>query len=264
MSLRHRKTERGHPLTAIRTLLDQARMRIGTALPAAVETYNRATRRIKINPSIKVQVVKEGKMEEVPRPSVTNVPVVFPGGGGYILTFPLESGDQVLRVATERGLSNFKRSFQEASPDGSVLSPRNAVAIPGFGPLSITERGEGAVLQNVAGDVWIELHDDRVKIVKGSQTVEIDDAGMRADITGDVSVDATGNISADAGGDIDAEAAGTATVKAPSIVLDGDVRVTGSLNITGSSVTHSGVGIGRAHVHTGVQTGPGVSGPPRP
>ena len=56
------------------------------------------------------------------------------------------------------------------------------------------------------------------------------------------------------------------TAKAPNVVLDGDVQITGSLAVDGSGLTHDGVDVGKTHVHTAVATGPptSVSGPPRP
>ena len=55
------------------------------------------------------------------------------------------------------------------------------------------------------------------------------------------------------------------TAKAPNVVLDGDVQITGSLVVDGANVTHDGVNVGRTHVHTAVTPGPptSVSGPPR-
>lgn len=56
------------------------------------------------------------------------------------------------------------------------------------------------------------------------------------------------------------------TAKAPNVVLDGDVQITGSLAVDGSGLTHGSTNVGRTHVHTAVTPGPptSVSGPPRP
>ena len=252
MSNRNPDTDYGLLPTMLQFVLQQFRRTLSTCMPSRLRSFDRASRRAVMEDSIKVRMTSG---EEKPRAPTADVPIIFPGGGGYILTFPLQAGDQLLRVANERGLSEFKRTFAEASPDaGSFLEAKDAVALPGFGPLSITPAGEGAVLQTVDGSVYIEVHDDRIKVVKGSQTIELDDAGLRADITGDVTVEASGDITAEAGG--------TATVEAPSIVLDGNVRITGTLNVSGSSVRHGSKEIGQTHTHTAVQPGGGVSGPP--
>jgi phage baseplate assembly protein V len=60
-----------------------------------------------------------------------------------------------------------------------------------------------------------------------------------------------------------------ATVKADSVTLDagqttctGNLTVKGNATFSGGSVTHGGKNIGKAHTHTGVQTGGGVTGAP--
>lgn len=53
-----------------------------------------------------------------------------------------------------------------------------------------------------------------------------------------------------------------ATILAPTITLDGDVTVTKTLTVSGASVTHAGVNIGKDHEHTEVTPGPSNTGPP--
>lgn len=96
---------------------------------------------------------------------------------------------------------------------------------------------------------------------------------LKADVAGDVQVLATGNVTSQAGG--------TATVKAPSIVLDGPVHMTGTLLVDGHATASSGLGVTGAvtatgeitngtgialgtHKHTGVTTGGGTSLGPVP
>ena len=56
---------------------------------------------------------------------------------------------------------------------------------------------------------------------------------------------------------------GEATVHAPVIVLDGDVTVTGSLEVEGPALgRHQMTNVGRTHTHAGVQSGPARTGPP--
>jgi phage baseplate assembly protein gpV len=46
------------------------------------------------------------------------------------------------------------------------------------------------------------------------------------------------------------------TMKAGSVKIDGDVEITGSV------LSHNGINVGDSHAHTGVETGPSVTGPP--
>ena len=91
---------------------------------------------------------------QVDRPVISNVPVLFPASGfmdrmgGFLQSFPLMPGDPVLLVFSMRGLARWKLTNGRLSigdmapiPDvDSMLSERDAIAIPGFGPKRATCR----------------------------------------------------------------------------------------------------------------------------
>ena len=105
---------------------------VHTAIPGHVVTYSATSRRAIVQPAIRLAYT-DGT--EVSKPPVGNVPVLFPSGGGYTVHLPLEKGDPVMLLCSERSMADFKRAYQEASPGTSPLfSMRDAVAIPGFGP----------------------------------------------------------------------------------------------------------------------------------
>lgn len=114
---------------------------------------------------------------------------------------------------------------------------------------------------------------------------------LTADIKGSVKITATGDIEADSDTNIKATAIVMATIEAPVIQLRGEVTVIGNITAAGMSVsamtdvpgstgkivstadiettgeiTASDVKAGAlsllSHMHTGVQTGTGTSGPP--
>ena len=192
-----------------------------------------------------------GDGEEMSRPPLANVPILFPGGGGYTMLFPLGEDDEVVRLAAERGIAEWKKTFREASasPRSSWLQARNAIGIPSFGPLEITPAVEdgGAIIQNAEGTVYVEIHDDRIKVVKGEQTAEITDQGATVDITGDLTATASGTITLD----------GDVTVTGTLDVQD-DVSVQGDIDVTGDV---DGVNVS-SHRHSGVTSGGSMTGPP--
>ena len=50
------------------------------------------------------------------------------------MTFPLERGDPVLLLYSQRGLANWKKTLGVAAPDTiGFFSEKDAFAIPGFG-----------------------------------------------------------------------------------------------------------------------------------
>ena len=100
-------------------------------------SYDAATRRAKVKAAIQMIGADENPVE---RPVVANVPVLFPGAGRSAFTFPLEAGDPVLLVYSQRGLRDFKKTHAMSSPGvESFFSYRDAIAIPGFGPVGAWE-----------------------------------------------------------------------------------------------------------------------------
>ena len=123
--------------TSLRFALKQALKGINTCLPGLVVSYDAATRRAKVQAALQM-VSANGN--PVPRPVVADVPVVFPSGGGFSLTFPLAVGDPVLLVYSQRGLRDFKRTHAMSQPGvESFFSYRDAIAIPGFAPVGAWE-----------------------------------------------------------------------------------------------------------------------------
>ena len=153
---------------AVRELLK----RVNTCLPAIVRSYDPATRRAMVEPALPL-VGKDGTL--LNRAPVPNVPVVWPSGGGYTLTFPLAAGDPVLLVYAQRGIGGFKRTFGPSVPDlDGFFAAKDAVALAGFGTLSVTPAVAGAVnLQANDGSAYISLGANGIALkTSGAVTIE--------------------------------------------------------------------------------------------
>lgn len=103
------------------------------ALPARVETYDAATQRCSAQPVVRQAFQDESGDRQTQRlPVVTDVPVAWPGGGGFRLTFPLTPGDYVLLLCTscslDRWLVGGGADVDPQDDRRSTLS--DAVAIP--------------------------------------------------------------------------------------------------------------------------------------
>lgn len=181
--------------TALRFVLDQDRKKIHTAMPGIVESYDPASRRAQVRPALRMALTDGGAQA---RAALVNVPVSFPAGGGYTMTFPLAAGDNVLLVFSMRGLREWRRTFAAATPgDGNILDGADAVAVAGFGPLAITPATvTGAALQTTDGRQSVRVENDRVEV--------------RAD--GAVTIAATGAVTIEAGG--------TLTLRAPAVEIE--------------------------------------------
>lgn len=65
------------------------------AMPAVVLEYDSVAQKVLAQPAVQISD-EEGNLSRIP--PVGGVPVAFPGGGGFALTFPIQPGDAVLLV----------------------------------------------------------------------------------------------------------------------------------------------------------------------
>lgn len=102
------------------------------SLPGRVESFDAATNTADIQPMVRETVENDdGTTSQVSLPILTGVPVMFPSGGGFRITFPIAQGDTVLLVFADRSIDAFMSQGQEGSPaDQRRHSLSDAVAIP--------------------------------------------------------------------------------------------------------------------------------------
>ena len=181
--------------SVIQYALEQWTKSLHTSVPGNVLRYDAITRRATIQPGMCLLMTDGTLMSRAPIP---NVPVLIPwvGSGGLILN--PEPGDPVMLIFSERGLTEWKKSYLESSPDpDSLLSERDAIAVPGFGDLTNTPvTTTGVALQNSAGTAFIRIEG------------------------GQVAISTNGNI----------------TMRGSAVTITGSVNVSGSLSVNGAAV----------------------------
>lgn len=118
--------------------LESKSTELRVALPARVERYDASKQLIDAHPLIKDEYFDwEDERHTHSLPVVTNIPVVFPGAGGFRLTFPVQVGDTVLLVFSDRSLDRWLDSGGDVDPvDNRQHSLADAIAIPGLRPFS--------------------------------------------------------------------------------------------------------------------------------
>jgi hypothetical protein len=95
-------------LVAIRAQLDAFQAGVWTALPAFVSSFNAGKATVSAQPTIQAQVRQpDGTWVNTTMPLCLDCPVVFPGGGGFVFTFPLASGDEGVLVFASRCIDNW-------------------------------------------------------------------------------------------------------------------------------------------------------------
>lgn len=98
------------------------------AFPARVEAYDAGALTADVRPTIQRRA-PSGELEEYP--VIPDVPVLFPGGGGFELRFPVTKGDTVLVVVSQRNIGEWHSSGDITDPKDTRVAPLDgAVAIP--------------------------------------------------------------------------------------------------------------------------------------
>jgi hypothetical protein len=149
----------------IRIALDARLMDLHTSMPGRVEKYDASNQRADILPQYK-RAVPDGEggyvIEQLP--VLPNVEVAFPRGGGFFCSFPIQKGDFVLLVFTERPIGNWLQKGEACDPGDRRVHPlAGAVALAGVYPTkSALESASGSNLRigkDGTGDAQIEITD---------------------------------------------------------------------------------------------------------
>lgn len=133
------------------------------ALPASVQRYDSDKQVVDVQPLIRELLEQpDGSTESADLPVICNVPVIFPGAGGYHITFPIQKGDTVLIVFADRSIDGWQDQGGTGDPtDARRHHLSDAIAIPGLHPnnaaIQSIETGVLALGQDGASSDWVAL-----------------------------------------------------------------------------------------------------------
>lgn len=225
---------------AIRAAIDGYIGELWTALPGNIISYNPADLTCVAQPNINAYVRKQdGTFFWAGLPPIVDCPVVFPNGGPFVITFPIQPNDECLIIFQSRCIDGWwQNGGQQNQPEIRFHDYADAIVIVGpFSQAGLVDNVDPDNLQirNIDGLTYIELDPDgSVNIVsKGGATIEINGTS----------------------GAIEINAPGGLTVNG-NLVVNG--TVVGTDEGTFNSVPVS------THTHGGVTTGGGDTGPPIP
>jgi len=107
-----------------------------TAMPAKVLSFNPLLQTVNVQPQIKRALQDaNGDAEFEELPTIDEVPVMFPRGGGFVHTFPLQAGDFVWLIFSETAIGEWRTTGQVSEPqDTRRHSMGYPVAYPGVYP----------------------------------------------------------------------------------------------------------------------------------
>ena len=154
------------------------------AIPGRIVSYDHAEQRADVEPSIEATLPVEGGVEKYRLPILQRVPIAFPQGGGYFLTFPLAPGDSVLLVFSDQSLDEWVQRSSGVASSRSVRSHHitDAIAIPGVRPFVAPLADADATTMAMGRDGGagqIHIRPDRVDI--GGRDIDAAKALARAD-----------------------------------------------------------------------------------
>ena len=156
---------------------------VHTAFPAVVKSYDAETRRAEVQPSLK-RKMSNGEFMDLP--IIVDVPILYFGTAKAGIHIPLEEGDEVLIVCSERCLDSWKDAGGDSIEDTDTrrFSMPDAVAIPGLQAQTfpnISEKEDCFALHHDSKIVittektTITVNEDKITLDNGKNKIEIDD-----------------------------------------------------------------------------------------
>jgi phage baseplate assembly protein gpV len=255
--------------TSNRSALTGHQATVWTALPGIIDSYDAETITAHVQPSLAaIYTGPEQTQAWYSMPICPDVPVIFPRGGQYALTFPVSKGDECLLVFSSRCIDNWwQQGGIQTQRELRMHDLSDGFAIPGpwsqatkISDLSTTT----AQLRTNDGAIYAEVDNDnqKIKLVVKGITIEADAQNNVVNISGsdDVNVNANNSITVTAP-TVTVNSSSTVTFNTPLLRINGNVQVTGSM--IGGFGTGDAVNL-QTHRHGTTGTIAGQTIPPTP
>lgn len=104
---------------------------LNTFMPAEVIAYDAEKQLVDVQPALKTNLYTPPS--SVPKPQLTNIPVIYPRSGGGFIHIPIKAGDQIGVIFSQSSITNWKAEGGLSEVDSIRLHDFNdAVAIVGL------------------------------------------------------------------------------------------------------------------------------------
>lgn len=225
-SLLDQEQKSANPNTAMEAYLSSALKNLHTALPGIIASVDLDSQTATVQIAIQRIFTERGP---VPLPVCLDVPLHYPSGGGFALTFPVKAGDECLLIFSERCIDYwFVNGGVQLPAEYRLHDLSDAFAFVGVRSLPNklnNVQTDGAELRTANRSTYIKVTEGTI-FIKGNIVHE-------------------GN-----------------TQQTGDTTQTGNVALTGNFGNTGTN-QNNGVNIGSTHVHPGVQPGPATTGGPQ-
>jgi hypothetical protein len=99
---------------------------VWTALPGIIESFDPIAMTVKVQPATKGTLrAADGTVKVLQIPTLPDVPVVFPRGGGFVMTFPIAKGDECLLVFSSRSIDDWWQQGGVQTPNDTRMHDIN-------------------------------------------------------------------------------------------------------------------------------------------
>lgn len=229
MDRRERFTD---PEETLRAAMDDFSANLWTATPGIVVSFNAAAMTVRVQPSVQGRLrSKSGEISYVQIPPIDDVPVIFPSGGGFSLTFPIAPGDECLVVFANNCIDGWWQS-------GGVQLPAE---------IRLHDISDGFAFVGPRSQPNVITVADHPRLTSNDGTCYIEMSG-----NGTITLTAPTSI-----------VLNTPIITGSNGGSAGTIAFDGSLAVTNGDITADTISL-KHHVHSGVQTGSDDTGQPVP
>lgn len=155
--------------------LRQTAINLRVAMPGIIQSFDATEQTVTVQCAIREKINMDGDLSWQEIPLLLDVPVIFPRAGNYILTMPIQAGDECLVVF---GDSCMDAWWQNGGVQNQIDCRRHDLsdgyAIVGLysQPRRINNYSTStAQLRNLSGDAYVELSGSNINIVGNSVTI---------------------------------------------------------------------------------------------
>lgn len=214
----------GNNFSGTNNQIQSALAGIYTSLPGTIIDFNPTEGTCSVQPAIDMWVnlnSKLGDINSITLPLLKDCPVVFPGGGGCQLTFPLQKGDECLIVFASRCIDRWWYYGAQVNTETGAIGGQPPI------DLRMHDISDGFIIPGVKS---------KPKVISNISTTSTQLRSNNGSVVIDIDTDSN-----------------TLSLNAPNLRINGNLEVTGTIKSNGKVIDNN-------HKHVGVQPGSGTSG----
>ena len=222
----------------IRALINKIKCDIRCAAPGIIKKFDVAKQTVDVQLVTREKFADQGQMKSFKIPELGDVPICMPRAGNFIITMPIEVGDECLVVFADTCIDDwFQRGGEENEQITGIRHDlSDAIAICGIWNqkrVIDSYSTDSVQIRNENGDNYIELKDDEVNI-KTTSKINIETSGdTKIDATGSMDITSSGAMSIESESTVDISGTGNVNIEGQATLT---VKSTGVLNVESSGI----------------------------